>query len=177
MPALKEEVKLFIIQCLACYDVPTHVMDAVKDEYGVETSKQQIQCYDPTKFQGKDLGQKFVIVFNETRKAFLEDITKIPIASQSFRLRSLQRSYEFFMQRKNYVQANQVLEQAAKEVGGFYTNKMKLGTNPGDPLTEWLKTINGGSIQVVEEGEIIENEVEQVKQVETKPKFKPREKC
>jgi hypothetical protein len=174
MAILKEEVKMYITQCLACYDVPSQVVESVKEEFGLELERSHVQFYDPTKKQGgSELGKKYRQIFEETRKAFLEDITKIPIASQSFRLRSLQRSYVFFTQRKNYVAANQVLEQAAKEVGGFYTNKMKLGTELGDPLTEWLKTINGGSIQVVEDGEIIENEV---KQVESKPKFKPKGK-
>jgi len=153
MPVLKDEVKLFITQCLACYDAPSQVVDAVKEEFNIVLERSHVQSYDPYKRQGRDLSVKFKVVFDETRKAFLEDISKIPIASQSFRLRSLQRSYDYFVSKKNYVAANQVLEQAAKEVGNFYTNRIKLGGDVDNPLMLFAQQITGGSLPVVEDVE------------------------
>lgn len=171
MAVLKEEVKMFITQSLACLDTPSQVVEAVKEEFGLDLARSHVQFFDPTKKQGgAELGKKYRAVFEETRKAFLEDITKIPIANKSFRLRALQRSYEFFTQRKNYIAANQVLEQAAKEDGGLYTNKMKVSGDAENPFLMMLQNFNGGSIPVVHdvEGEfteVIEKPVAKAKEI------------
>lgn len=60
MATLKEPVKIFIVQSLACRDTPQEVADAVKQEFGIEIGRQQVAAYDPTKVRGKDLSQKFV---------------------------------------------------------------------------------------------------------------------
>lgn len=38
MPALNDDQKLFIVQALACFDTPTQVIEAVKQEFGVEVA-------------------------------------------------------------------------------------------------------------------------------------------
>jgi hypothetical protein len=148
MATLKDEQKLFIVQCLACYDTPTQVVEAVKDEFGLTLERPQIQSYDPTKVQGRDLSKKYREIFDATRKAFLDDISKIPIASQSFRLRSLQRMHDYAVSKKNYVMAAEILEQAAKEVGGVFTNKVKLGGDAENPLTMLLQQVNGSALPI-----------------------------
>jgi hypothetical protein len=134
MAALKEEHKLLIVQALACFDTPTQVAESVKEEFGIELTRQQVARYDPTKVAGGDLSKKLRAVFEETRKAFLESTASIPIAQQSFRLRALQRLYEKALKSGNVVLAAQYLEQAAKESGGLFTNKQRLehaGPNGG----------------------------------------------
>lgn len=164
MAALNEDIKRFIVQSLACFDMPSQVAEAVNDEFGIKVSRQQVQRYDPTKTAGKDLAARHVEIFNATRKVFLEDVGKIPIASQSFRLRSLQRMHDYYISRKNYVQAQSVLEQAAKEVGGIYTNKIKVGGDADNPFKIWLQEIGNSALPIVHdiEGEVIENEPKQV---------------
>lgn len=164
MPVLKDEVKLFIVQELACYDTPSQVAESVKEMFGVTIERPQIQNYDPYKAQGKGLSQKYRDIFDATRKAFLEDTGNIPIASKAFRLRALHRSYEFFVSKKNHMAANQVLEQAAKEVGDYYTNKIKLGGDAGNPLAVWLQQIGGSSLPISKdvEGQVIEQQPEDI---------------
>ena len=43
MAALKSEVKSFIVQALACFDTPSQVAEAVKNEFGVVLSRQQVE--------------------------------------------------------------------------------------------------------------------------------------
>lgn len=177
MPVLKENVKLFIVQQLACYDTPSQVVETVKEVFDIEVSRPQIQAYDPYKLQGKDLSQKYIDIFNETRKAFLEKTAGIPIASKSFRLRALQRSYDYFVTRKNYVAANQVLEQAAKEEGGFYTNRVKLSDGAGNPLLLLYQQIQGTSMPIVEDVEdalVIENPPQEQPKKSKKVTFEPK---
>jgi hypothetical protein len=160
MAALKDEVKMFIVQQLACHDTPSQVAESVKDMFGLDVNRAQIQTYDPYKSQGRNLSAKFKDIFDATRKAFLAGAAEIPIASKAFRLRALHRSYEFFVSKKNHIAANQVLEQAAKEVGEFYTNKIKLSDNNGNALSIWLNQIGGSSLPIAKEveGQVIEQD-------------------
>ena len=134
MAKLTDPMKLFITQALACFDTPTQVSEAVKEEFGVVVGRPQIQAYDPTKAAGRDISKKLRAIFNETREKFLDGAAKVPIGNQIYRLRALQKLHERAMTRGNIALAAQLLEQAAKEVGGAYTNTRKLqGGDPGSP--------------------------------------------
>jgi hypothetical protein len=123
MAALKDEVKQFIVQALACFDTPTQVANAVKEEFGLVVSRQQVACYDPNCYVGRNLSQKWRIVFEDTRKKFREDTAAIPIASRAFRLRALARMAQQAEGMRNIALAVSVIEQAAKEVGDVYVNR------------------------------------------------------
>lgn len=136
MAALKNEVKSFIVQALACFDTPSQVVEAVKNEYGVMVSRQQVETHDPTKSAGKGLAMKWVTLFHDTRKRFREETAEIPIANRAFRLRALNRFVEKAETMKNIGLAMQILEQAAKETGDIYVNrarKEEVGDEPVIP--------------------------------------------
>jgi len=158
MADLNKEIKLFIVQSLACHDTPSQVAEAVNEEFGVKIERQNVMRYDPTKISGKTLAKELVEVFHATRKAFLEESLEIPIASKIFRLRSLQRMHDYYVSRKNFVQAQSVLEQAAKEVGNVFTNKQLHGADAENPLLLFYKQISGKTLPVVPD-EDLENEV------------------
>lgn len=136
MASLNDNVKLFVVRALACYDQPTEITRQVKEEFGLEVTRQQVAVYDPTRVAGKDLSKKWRVVFEAARKAFLEDVSTIPIASQSFRLRALNRMYEKVQGQGNVSLAAQLIEQAAKESGGAFTNKQKLDLSGNLSLTQ-----------------------------------------
>jgi hypothetical protein len=69
MAVLRSEVKVFIVQALACFDTPSQVVAAVKTEFGIEITRQQCETHDPTKFAGQKLGKTWVDLFHaETMK-------------------------------------------------------------------------------------------------------------
>lgn len=123
MAVLKNEVKSFIVQALACFDTPSQVVEAVKNEYGVVVSRQQVETHDPTKSAGKGLAVKWVTLFGDTRKRFREETAEIPIANRAFRLRGLGRMAEKAETMRNLALTAQLYEQAAKEVGDVYVNR------------------------------------------------------
>ncbi len=138
---LADEVKTFIVQSLACFDTPKEVAKAVKDEFDIELSRQRVQGYDPTKAQGKSLSEGWRTIFKATRDRYVSDIaevgSEIAIANKFVRLRRLDRMSVAAEARGNLVLAAALIEQAAKEVGGSFTNEQKLqhaGPN-GVPLT------------------------------------------
>lgn len=134
MAALKDDVKLFIVRALACFDSPTEVCRQVKEEFGIDVTKQQVSLYHPERRVAKDLSEKWRTIFAETRKNFLEDVSTIPIASQAFRLRSLNRMFERVSGTANIALAAQLIEQAAKESGGVFTNRREMTGAGGAPL-------------------------------------------
>ena len=133
MAVLDDDVKGFIVRSLACYNTPSEVAELVKEEYGIEIERCQAAKYDPTKPHGKNLGRKHRDLFEQTRKKFLEEMAELPLANPSVRVSELSKLYKSAKAKKNAVLAAQHLEQIAKEVGGAFTNKIKLaGGDPGD---------------------------------------------
>lgn len=131
MAALKEPVKIFIVQALACRDTPQEVADLVKQEFGIEVDRMQCAAYDPTKAAGKNLSAKFKKLFEETRKKFDKGLVDIPIANKHYRM----KQYDKLLQKtKNTVMALRIMEQAAKDSGGLYTNKTELTGADGGPI-------------------------------------------
>jgi hypothetical protein len=136
MAQLTEPVKLAIVQALACFDTPSDIAAAVKEDYGVVVTRQQVAGYDPTKGSCKGVAKKLREVFTSTRKAFLEDVSTIPIAQQAVRLRALQREFERAKSRGNSAMVAQLLEQAAKECGGALTNRREHTGKNGGPIQQ-----------------------------------------
>ena len=132
MAALSEPVKIFIVQALACRDTPQEVVTLVKQEYDIEVTRSQCQNYDPTKYSGRNLSKKFVQLFNGTREKFDAGLIDIPIANKHFRLKQYQKQLE--RNAKNTVMSLKILEQAAKDVGGQFTNRQELTGKNGEPL-------------------------------------------
>lgn len=132
MAALTNEVKGFIVQALACFDTPTQVVEAVKNEFGQVVTRQQVESHDPTKACSKGLAKRWVTLFEDTRKRFREETAEIPIANRAFRLRVLGRMAEKAENMKNMALTAQLLEQAAKEVGDVYVNRQTKNENPHD---------------------------------------------
>jgi len=131
---LPPDVQTYIVQALACFDTPSVVAEAVKREYGLTVSRQKVESYDPNKRAARSLAQRWTILFEETRKAFLEDTSKIAISHRAVRLRALQRMAEKAETMGNIALAAQLFEQAAKEAGDSYTNRRELTGKNGAPL-------------------------------------------
>lgn len=131
MAALKEPVKIFIVQALACRDTPQQVVDHVKQEFDLVISRSQCQSYDPTKYSGRNLSEKFVKLFNETREKFDDGLIDIPIANKHYRM----RQYDKLLNKaKNIPMALRIMEQAAKDSGGLFTNRKEITGANGGPV-------------------------------------------
>lgn len=132
MAVLPIEIKAFIVQGLACFDTPTQVAQAVKQEFDFEVSRHQVAQHDPTKVAGRSLAQKWVDLFEDTRKKFREEVADIPIANKAVRLRALDRMATKAEGMKNMALAAQLMEQAAKEMGNAYTNRQQVDHTSSD---------------------------------------------
>ena len=132
MATLKEPVKIFIVQALACRDTPQEVAEAVKQEFKIELDRRQCASYDPTKPAGQNLSKKFVQLFNETREKFDAGLIDIPIANKHFRLKQYQKQLE--RNAKNTVMSLNIMKQAAQDLGGQFTNRQEITGKDGKPI-------------------------------------------
>jgi hypothetical protein len=123
MPILTDEIKEFIVKRLACYDTPSYVAAAVKVNYGIEVSRQQVHVYDPASSQPP--AQRWCDLHAATRAAFLHDAPAIGIANKMVRLRRLDRLADR-CEHNSVALALICLQQAAKECGGMYENQRRI---------------------------------------------------
>lgn len=124
---LKDEVKVYLVTRNAQFVGPQTVADEVKERFGLEIPKQQAERYDPTKYNGRELARPLKALFEAERKRYTADIASVPIANQKVRLARLDEMAEDARSRKNHGMASKLLEQAAKECGNAYTNKVEHG--------------------------------------------------
>lgn|SRR5690606_13317854 len=132
MAALKEPVKIFIVQALACRDTPQEVAEQVLQEFGVKVDRKQCQSYDPTKAAGKNLSRKFIELFNKTRADFDAGLIDIPIAQKYYRLKQYQKHLE--KNARNTVMSLNIMKQAAQDLGGQFTNRQEITGKDGKPI-------------------------------------------
>jgi len=132
MNTLSDEVKTFIVQQLACFDPPSVVVKAVKEEFDLVVSPQQVETYDPTKRAGRSLSEVWRAVFEETRAEFLADTARIGISHKAVRLRTLARLADKAERAGNMVLVASLLEQVAKECGDAFTNKRQVEASGKD---------------------------------------------
>lgn len=130
MAAITPEIKTFIVQALACFDTPSRVAEAVKTNFGVTVSRQQVEINDPTKRSSKGLAKRWVTLFEDTRANFREAIAEVPVANRAYRLRALGRMVETAEERGHLAQAAKLLEQAAKECGDMHTVRSNVSGEP-----------------------------------------------
>lgn len=128
MATLNAECKIFIVQSIACYETPSQVVVSVRETFGIKITRQRVESHDPTKVSSKGLAQKWVGIFNATRARFLKETSDIPIANKAYRLRVLDRMAVNAESMNNYGMTADILEQAAKKVGGVYTSRLNVGT-------------------------------------------------
>jgi hypothetical protein len=130
---LTDEHRRFVVRELAAFETPQKVADAVKEEFGIEMSRNLVQHYDPRK--NRKLSKKWRAHFELSRKAFRERMEdEISMANKFVRVRELQRIAALLGKRNNVVAQAQILEQIAKEVGNVHSNRRELSGPGGKPV-------------------------------------------
>lgn len=138
---LTREMKARIVTLLAVLTPPSEVRDTLEKEFGVKVPVTSIVYYDASSSETR-LAKEYKDLFNTTREKYFKDVSKIPIAHEAYRLRKLQETLEREETRENTVGVRETLEQAAKEVGGAFTNKRELTGKDGSALVPTALTVN-----------------------------------
>ena len=125
MADLTDQQKTEIVLAHARFMSPSDIVVMLREEHDVESDTAQVVRYNPTKacYEG---GERWRPIFEEARKAFLHEIAAVPVAHQAYRLNLLQEGIDGARKAKNWALVASLAEQAAREIGGIYTNQRNL---------------------------------------------------
>lgn len=84
MARLKKEVQTYIVRSLAQFNTPQETATLVKEEFGIDVTRQQCEAYDPTKRIGKDLSQSLKKNLKRLIKAILMHRKIFPLQTKPF---------------------------------------------------------------------------------------------
>lgn len=159
MATLREPVKIFIVQSLACFETPQQVVESVKQEFDIEILRQQVALYDPTKATGKNLSKKLKDLFHKTRNDFRTNVFDIPLANKAVRLTELQKIYND--PKVNRVLRTKLIRQFKDEMQGYELQLLgielkkleieRIKTGDGDGASE-IKSLSDLMDELSEEG-------------------------
>lgn len=124
---LTEDQKTFIVTKLAQYCPSSMIVRQFHEAWpDTAISPQLVYQHRPEGAQGKDLAKKWIVLHEIVRKAFMEDVSRIPIADKVVRMGQYQELYDGLFAMGDLAEAAKVLEKAAKEMGGLFTNERKV---------------------------------------------------
>lgn len=125
MANLTEDQKMEIVSGLASFRTTSEITAAFRSNHGLELDRKQVGRYHPRRcyYAG---GEKWRQIFEVKREAYLKEVSSVPIAHQAFRRHALQEQYDKAVLKEQPAIVLSVLEQAAKEIGGMFTNQREL---------------------------------------------------
>jgi hypothetical protein len=116
MLKLSAVVRRFIVVGLARFDSPSEVARLVKEEFGIEVSRQAVMAYNPDCLSGAALSRPLKDLFFSSRREFVQSIEKQPIGHLATRLRRLEKHYQAADQAGNTKVALRALDAARREM-------------------------------------------------------------
>jgi hypothetical protein len=130
MAELGNEDKHTIVLLLAQFHSPAQVAAYMRQEVGLDVPIQQIVKYDPTRCS-YEAGERWRPIFEASREKYLKDVSNVPVAHQAYRLNLLQEAVDAARRSRNWRVVAELLGQAAKEIGGVFTNSRQLSVSDG----------------------------------------------
>lgn len=122
---LSEEVKIYLVTQYALFEKTAAIVKAVKEQFGLTIDNRHARRYDGDSGTCV-MGKKYRTIFDITRKDFLDEVKQHPVAHRAFRIQRLGQMADKAYEAKNYVLAAKLMEQAAKETGGAFTNEVNV---------------------------------------------------
>lgn len=124
---LTEHQKAWIVTQWARMRYANQIRKEFAEVFGVEIDRKQVHTYNPKAGSNYGRGQaKWHALFEEEREKFLAEVNAIPISNAAVRLDRLETMCVAAMEKGNAPLAASMIEQAAKEVGGLFTNRREI---------------------------------------------------
>lgn len=145
MARLTPAQQLFVMDRLAEFSTLQAVADALKEEFGVEISRQGIDWYRPER--NPKLSEPLRARFAEHRRTWLQDLDEISLRHRKVRLRELEKLYEeattwrrsrtakvgkneyAWIEEMELDSARAIIRQIAEEVGDLKGEGLSVGVN------------------------------------------------
>jgi hypothetical protein len=115
-PAQQEEIVILLARGMGASKVKEYVWST----HRINLSIQAVLAYDVSKPSFRN-AERWRPIFEAARNSFLDNVGAVPIAHPAFRLNLLNDAALVARERGNFALMAQLLEQAAREVGGMFT--------------------------------------------------------
>lgn len=153
---LTDAIRAEIVVRHASYESATAIQAWLRDEHGIEVGLSGLAYYDfdnPVRRRDSK-ARKWLKLFDEAREECNREIQRIPVANPAYRLRIVQKRLDAHLAsgkggRVNDQVVKELLELAAKDAGGAFTNRRVVDLNPRAALAQLL----GVSEEEVPDGE------------------------
>ena len=119
MAELSHDAKVRLVTLLAQFSGPSRAAELVSAEFAVTVDRRTAWKFDASK-RGCTSGPRYRQLFKAVRERWLDDVASIAIAQRGHRLRVLDRLASKLEAAEDYSGVVRVLEQAAREVGGWF---------------------------------------------------------
>jgi hypothetical protein len=151
---LTDEQKIYVVTRLASYIPAAAIVRDLKEIFGIEVTRQAIDCYHPERPSGAGLSQRFKDVFREVRKAYIAAALETASRLAPVRIRLREDMMLEAWDGGDYKTANVLLDSIAKEAGGAFESSHKQPhfgfggiqptaivtvTGPSEPVPEVLR--------------------------------------
>jgi len=135
-----DEVKRFAIELLACFRTPTETVRAIKEQFDLDVTRQEVHAYDASKASRGRLSEPLRELYWQCRNEYLSQVQGVGIGNQKHRLALLERLLDMAMERGALALAADIIKQCAQEVGGVFTNARVITGREGGPIEVDLST-------------------------------------
>jgi hypothetical protein len=115
-PKLTRAQKADVVRRLAAYDSPGAIAKSLKQDYGIEITRQAIAFYDPTRYSARRRPKRWADLFRETRAEIIAGKADAGAAHRLVRVRRLDQMACDQMDKGNAAEARALLKQAADEM-------------------------------------------------------------
>jgi hypothetical protein len=130
------------VKHFARFSTPSEIVAIVKENFGIDVVRNHVAYYNGD--TNEKLPKVWRDLFEEERESFRKDVAAVPVAHQPVRLQMIQQLLNEERNkgtRRNPVLMMNLLEQAAKEVGGMFTNRRELTGKGGERLVPTAEEI------------------------------------
>ncbi|KIG09818.1 Protein of unknown function DUF2280 [Burkholderia sp. MR1] len=130
MPVLSKEQKVFVVRALAQFDTPTIVARKLKAVYDIDVPTAQIMLYDPTTITGRTLTKSLRLIFDDSRKNYLDNEQKIGIANRTHRMSLCDEAANIARERGDTKGMLRAAAEAERIKGGYWIKDQTAGGGP-----------------------------------------------
>lgn len=148
-------VKVEIVRQLACYATNAEVREYIEENYGTQVSAAYVSRHHPANKTSAGMGQELIDLFWETRDQFQRGLDDCGIVYRAYRLRKLDEMCRKAIDTKNFSLAAQLMEQAAKEMGGAFESRKNQGAITLETLQTAIDKLAAVVVREVKDPEVL----------------------
>lgn len=157
MARLKKIHKELIVMSLAENYEPTEVQKRLRRDYNIDVSLQQIGYYNPELSTGYKLAKEWKSLYWQKKEAYRKELATHPTTDKAYRIGLMDKAAHKYMRDEEYMAMCKVLDQIAKECGGYYEDMDEVeGGGEGQGYTS-IQAIMYNINQKIDQQNILEN--------------------